>query len=94
MGVWVDSIPESWVGGYNVLSIGSWDEPNTFDIGEFRLGEQGPVIRMVDGPPRPNAEVSRQTVLQNIRCVFELLQIRVYIFRNRIEMKGFIPRES
>ena len=73
-------------------SIGSWDEINTFDIGEFRLGEKGPVMRMVDGPPRSNAEVSRQTVLENIRRVFELLQVRVYVFRDRIEMRGFIPR--
>ncbi len=91
MGVWVDNIPDSWVGGYKMSSIGSWDEPDTFDIGEFRLGEKGPVMRMVDSPPRSNAEVSRKTVLQNIRRVFELLQIRVYIFRDRIEMKGFIP---
>ncbi len=92
MGIWVDNIPDSWIGSYKKLSIGSWDEPNRFDVGEFRLGENGPVMMMVDGSPRSNAEVSRQTVLQNIRRVFELLQIRVYIFRDRIEMKGFIPK--
>ncbi|MFC1976967.1 hypothetical protein ACFLWS_01680 [Chloroflexota bacterium] len=91
MGVWIDNIPDSWVGSYNELSIGSWDEPNTFGIEEFRLGEKGPVMRTVDGPPRSNAEVSRQTVPQNIRRVFELLQVRVFVFRDRIEMKGFIP---
>jgi len=91
MGVWVDNTPDSWVGGYNVSSIGSWDEPNRFDIGEFRLGEKGPVMRIVDSSPRSNAEVSRQTVLQDIRRVFELLQVRVYVFRDRIEMKRFIP---
>ncbi|MFC1957823.1 zinc ribbon domain-containing protein [Chloroflexota bacterium] len=94
MGIWVDNIPDSWIGGYRVSSIGSWDEPNTFDIGEFKLGEKGPVMRMVDGPPQSNAEASRKTVLQNIRRVFELLQIRVYVFRDKIEMKGFIPKGS
>ncbi|MFC1943430.1 hypothetical protein ACFLWO_02480 [Chloroflexota bacterium] len=61
--VWVDNIPDSGIGAYKMSSIGSWDEPDTFDIGEFRLGEKGTVMRMVDGPPRSNAEVSRQTVL-------------------------------
>ena len=90
IGVWVDNT--DWVGGYKMSSIGSWDEPDTFDIGEFRLGEKGPVMRMVDGHPRSNAEVSRETVYQNIRHVFELLQIRVYVFRDRIEMKGYFPK--
>ncbi len=91
IGVWADNITDSWVGGYKMSSIGSWDEPNTFDTGDFRLGDKGPVMRMIDGPPRSNAEVSRQTVYQNIRNVFESLQVRVYVFRDRIEMKGFIP---
>ena len=90
MGVWVDNT--DWVGGRDELTIGSWYEPDTFDIGEFKLGEKGPVITMVDGHARSNTEVSRGTVYQNIRRVFELLQIKVYVFRDRIEMKGFIPK--
>jgi hypothetical protein len=92
IGVWADNIPDSWVGGYgSKLSIGSWDEPDNFDIGEFKLGESGPVMRMVKGSPRSNAEVSRETVHRHIRRVFEALQIKVYVYRDRVEMKGFIP---
>ncbi|MFC2011064.1 hypothetical protein ACFLUR_02095 [Chloroflexota bacterium] len=40
MGVWVDNIPDSWIDFNNVSSIGSLDEPNTFDIGEFGLGKR------------------------------------------------------
>ncbi len=44
---------------------------------------------MVNGYPRSDAEVTRQTVYQNIRRIFELLQTRVYVFQARIELKRY-----
>jgi hypothetical protein len=71
MGVWADN--SDWVGGRDELTIGSWDEPDTFDIGEFKLGEKGSIITIVDGHARSNTEISRETAYQNIRHVFETL---------------------
>ena len=49
---------------------------------------------MVDSPVKfVNLEVPRETVWRNIRKIFERLGIRVYIFRGRIEIRGFIPTE-
>jgi len=38
-------------------------------------------------------EVPREMVLKNIRSAFERLVIRVYVFRDRLEIRGFIPTE-
>lgn len=91
LGIWVDNISDKGI-ITDFSNIGSWDDPNTLvDFGGFRLGERGPQMRMVDGPVRAPGEVPREFVLQNIRCMFEALNIKVYIFRDRIEIKGFIP---
>jgi hypothetical protein len=34
-----------------------------------------------------------QAVWQNIRGIFETFGIRVYVFRDRVEIRGFIPTE-
>jgi hypothetical protein len=59
----------------------------------FRLGDNGPLVRMVDGPGSSAAEVPKEMVRQNIRGIFESLSIMVYIFRDRVEIRGFIPTE-
>ena len=50
-------------------------------------------MSMVDGPAQSNFEVPRQMVLRNIRGIFDWLGIRVYLFRDRVEIRGFIPTE-
>jgi len=48
---------------------------------------------MVDGPVQSNFEVPWETVLGNVRSIFKWLGIRIYIFRDRVEIRGFIPAE-
>ena len=95
IGIWVDNIPEFPVVSYEVTPPGNWDDPDTvLDLSLFKLDEHGPRLRMLDGPPRNNCEVPRELVLQNIRRILECLHIRVYVHRDRIEMKGFISAGS
>ena len=58
--------------------------------GFFRIG--GTLYRMEDGLV-PAMEFAREKVRQNIRCAFEGLGIKVYVFRDRVESRGFIPTE-
>jgi len=95
LGVWVDSIPDEWIVGRSIPCVDSWDDPDALiDTGAFQIGEYGPLVTMVDSPVKfVNLEVPRETVWRNIRKIFERLGIRVYIFRDRVEIRGFIPTE-
>jgi site-specific DNA recombinase len=78
----------------NSVTVGAWDEPTMIQMEDFfRLGDNGPLVRMVDGPGSSAAEVPREMVWQNIRRTFETFSIRVYVFRDRVEIRGFIPTE-
>jgi len=94
LGVWVDNIPDDWIAGRLITGVDSWDDPEALINTEtFQVGEYGLLMSMVDGLPQSNFEVPRETVWRNIRRILEWLGIRVYIFRDRIEIRGFIPTE-
>jgi hypothetical protein len=47
----------------NLPTVGAWDEPAMIQMEDsFRLGNNGPLIKMVDGPPSSNLEVPRDMV--------------------------------
>jgi hypothetical protein len=78
----------------NSMTVGAWDEPAMIQMEDFfRLGDNGPLVRMVDGPGSSAAEVPREMAWQNIRGIFESFGIRVYVFHDRVEIRGFIPTE-
>ena len=91
----MDSIPGDWIVGRSIPYVDSWDDPDALiDTGAFQIGEYGPLMTMVDSPVQfANLEVPRKSVWRNIRNIFEWLGIRVYVFRDRVEIRGFIPTE-
>ena len=95
LGVWVDSIHDDWIVDHIIPCVDSWDDPGALiDTGAFQIGEYGPLMTMVDSPVQfANLEVPRETVWRNIRKIFKWLGIRVYVFRDRVEIRGFIPTE-
>jgi hypothetical protein len=94
LGVWVDSIPDNWIAGHNIPCVDSWDDPDALiDTGSFQIGEHGPLMTMVEGPVQSNFEVPRETVLRNVRNILKWLGIKVYVFHDRVEIRGFIPTE-
>jgi site-specific DNA recombinase len=94
LGVWMDSIPDNWIVGHNIPCVDRWDDPDALiNTESFKIGEHGPLMTMVDGPVQSNFEVPRETVLRNVRNILKWLDIKVYVFSDRIEMMGFIPTE-
>ena len=100
---WAMDIPENVITGFelpavtlqSLPTVGAWDEPAMIQLEDFfRFGDNGPLMRMVDGPTASsNLEVPREMVWQNIRRIFESFGIRVYVFHDRVEIRGFIPTE-
>ncbi len=95
LGVWVDSIHDDWIVARSIPCVDSWNDPGALiDTGAFQFGEYGPLMTMVDNPVQfINLEVPREIVWRNIRKIFERLGIRVYVFRDRVEIRRFIPTE-
>jgi hypothetical protein len=96
LGVQVAHAPEGWIIGQEVSDIiegpENWaviDTPNT-----LRIPELGMTMSIVDGPEvNWNFEVTRDTIWRNIRETFNRLNIKVYIFNDRVEIRGHIPTE-
>jgi hypothetical protein len=60
----------------------------------LRIPEMGLTMSIVDGPEvNWNLEVTRDTIWRNIRETFNRLNIKVYIFNDRVEIRGKIPTE-
>jgi len=95
LGVWVENIPDDWIVGRIIPSVDSWDDPDALiDTGAFQIGEYGPLMTIVDSPVQfANLEVPREILWRNIGNIFKWLGIRVYVFRDRVEIRGFIPTE-
>jgi site-specific DNA recombinase len=102
LGIWMEGISEGAIGCTSLpvmtdgtLAVGVWDEPAIIRLENFfRLGYNGPLIRMVDAPEVPShLEVSRDRVWQTIRGFLESFKIKVYVFRDRVEIRGLIPIE-
>ncbi len=89
------SLPEDVIAGYMLPSVSAWDEPGALEGSDIiQIGDMGLLMRMVDGPEvSSNFEVPRETVWQNIRGIFQRFGIRVYVFHDRVEIRGFIPTE-
>jgi len=51
------------------------------------------MIRMVDAQVSSPPEFPREMVWQTIRGFFESFDIKVYMFRDRVEVRGLIPAE-
>jgi hypothetical protein len=96
LGVQVVDFPEGWIVGYDtpegVDGLESYyyiEAPDT-----LRIPEAGMVMSIVDGPQvNSNFEIARDTIWRNIRETFERLDIKVYIFNDRVEIRGYIPTE-
>jgi hypothetical protein len=103
LGIWAMDIPENVIAGFelpamtphNSPTVGAWDEPAMIQLEDFFwFGNNGPLMRMVDGPvASSNLEVPREMVWQNIRRIFESFGVRVYVFHDQVEIRGFIPTE-
>jgi len=98
----MESIPEYAVAAFslpimsgdNSITVGAWDEPAMVQLEDFfRLGYNGPMIRMVDDHVSSPLEFPREMVWQTIRGFFESFDIKVYMFRDRVEIRGLIPTE-
>ena len=60
----------------------------------LRVPEMGLTMRIVDGPEvNWNFEITRDTIWRNIREVFNRLGIKVFVFWDKIEIRGYIPTE-
>ena len=97
LGVQVSHIPEGWITGYDVTGaadgLENWavvEAPDT-----LRIPELGMTMSIVDGPEvNWNFKVTRDTIWRNIRDIFNRLNIKVYIFNDRVEIRGRIPTET
>jgi hypothetical protein len=92
-GAWTLELPEgaAFTGTPSLAAGGNLFEDSFLDPpGFFRIG--GTLYRMEDGLV-PAMEFPREKVRQNIRRTFEGLGIKVYVFRDRVEIRGFIPTE-
>ncbi len=93
LGVWAKSLPEDWIVGRVVSPGKAWDEPGAPEgSGLVKIGDLQ--RSMVDGSEAAwNTEVPREVVWRNIRQFFERFGIKVYVFRNSVEIRGFLPTE-
>ena len=96
LGIWVDKMPdamETWIVN-SIPTVDRWDDPNALhDTGLLQIGKYGPEFSVVEGPAQWNVEVSRETLWRNIRSFLKWLCIKVYVFSDRAEVRGFIPTE-
>lgn len=96
LGVQVIDFPENWIVGCDVPGgvdgLENWyciEAPDTLSI-----PEAGVMMSIVDGPEvNSNLEITRDKIWRNIRETFERLNIKVYIFNDRVEIRGYIPTE-
>ncbi len=102
LGIWAMPIPQykvvslesPIVSAYNPPTVGAWDEPTMIQLEDFfRLGDNWPLMRMVNSPTESSDGVPKERVWQTIRGFFESFAIRVYVFHDRAEIRGFIPTE-
>jgi hypothetical protein len=92
-GAWALELPEdpAFTGTLSLAAGGNFFEDSFLDPpGFFRIG--GTLYRIEDSL-LPAMEFPREKVRQNIRRTFEGLGIKVYVFRDRVEIRGFIPTE-
>jgi hypothetical protein len=60
----------------------------------LRIPEMGMTMYIVDGPEaNGNLEITRETIWRNIRETFSRLNIKVYVYNDRVEIRGNIPTE-
>jgi hypothetical protein len=75
-----------------VAGLENWivaEAPDTLKIPEL-----GMTMIIVDGPEvNWNLEITRETIWRNIREVFNRLSIKVYVYNDRVEIRGNIPTE-
>ncbi len=88
--------PEGWFVGYDApgdaVGLENWavvESPST-----LRIPEAGVTMRIVDEPEvKWNFEVTRDPIWRNINEAFDRLGIKVYIFNDRVEIRGHIPTD-
>jgi hypothetical protein len=92
-GAWALELPEdtAFTGPLSLAAGGNFFEDSFLDPpGFFRIG--GTLYRIEDSL-LPAMEFPREEVRQNIRRTLEGLGIKVHVFRDRVEIRGFIPTE-
>jgi hypothetical protein len=96
LGVQVLHIPEDWIVGHDspveAAGLENW---NVIEgPGILRIPELGMTMNVVDGPEvNSNFEVTGETIWSNIRDIFNRLNIKVYVFKDKVEIRGNIPTE-
>jgi site-specific DNA recombinase len=96
LGVQVVDFPEDWIVGCDVPGgVDGLDNYYYIEAPDtLRIPEAGIAMSIVDGPEvNSNLEITRDTIWRNIREIFERLNINVYIFNDRAEIRGYIPTE-
>ncbi len=96
LGVQVSHIPEDWIAGDDSLGeaagLENWAVVGAPDT--LRIPELGMTMSIVDGlEVNGNLEVTRDTIWRNIREIYNRLNIKVYVFNDRVEIRGHIPTE-
>ena len=96
LGIRTVDFPEDWIGIYDVpieaAGLENYAAVETPDT--LRIPEMGLTMRIVDGPEvNWNFEITRDTIWRNIREIFNWLGIKVCVFNDRIEIRGYIPTE-
>jgi hypothetical protein len=96
LGIQVVDFPEDWIVGCDVP--GGMDGLENYYYIEapdtLKIPEAGMVMSIVDGPEvSSNLEITRDAIWRNIRETFERLNIKVHIFNDRVEIRGYIPTE-
>ena len=96
LGVRVSHIPEDWIVGHDstgkVAGLENWAivaPPDTLSIPELGMT----MIIVEERDLIWNFEVTRDTIWKNIREIFNRLNIKVYVFNDRVEIRGHIPTE-
>jgi len=96
LGIWVDKMPEgleNWIVG-TIPTSDTWDDPHALsNTSSLQIGIYGPEYTVVEGLAQSNLEISKDIVLRNIRDFFKWLDIKVYVFHDRVEIRGFMPTE-
>jgi hypothetical protein len=99
LGVITVDFPEDWIVGQNVpLGMTGLENHTIVETPDMlNIPEIGLTIKIIDKPDIEgsgrNFEIARDALQKNIREIFDRLGIKVYVFKDRIEIRGYIPIE-
>ena len=99
LGVITVDFAEDWIAGYGIplgmTGLENYTAIETPDM--LKIPEIGLNMKIVEKPDTEGSswdfEITRDAIKNNIREIFDRLGIKVYLFRDRIEIRGYIPTE-